>query len=191
MLWKSDTVIWRTLIPSTQFSQDFKLKSSALLSAIVVGDIYLTAVPLNDTAGGSGGSGAEFYRCMDFDKFLKSIVLMALVAYKEAPPNVSPVDKIKALLLYMWRTINSREKTQQAVATRNGTSKTVEGYANSLNIHGSGLFSVTMQDVWKNDGFCTYVSSESDREFTDEAQEVCYDKVIILVILIRRLWLTM
>jgi hypothetical protein len=155
-----------------QFSQDFKLKSSALLSAIVVGDIYLTAVPLNDTAGGGGGCRAEVYRCMGFEQFLKSILLMALVAYKEAPAGVPPADKVKALLLYMWRTINSREKTQQAVQTRNGTSKTVEGYANSLNIHGSGLFSFTMQDIWKNDGFCTYVSVDPDTRFADEATEV-------------------
>lgn len=109
---------------------------------------------------------------MDFDKFLRSIYLMALVAYKEVPENVSPTDKIKALLLYMWRTINSREKTQQAVATRNGTSKTVEGYANSLNIHGSGLFSVTMQNIWKEDGFKNYVAVDADTQFSDEANEV-------------------
>lgn len=138
----------------------------------MVGDIYLTSVPLNDTAGGGGGSGAEAFRSMDFEKFLKSIMLMALVAYKESPPRVTAVDKIKALLLYMWRTINSREKTQQAVATRCGTSKTVEGYANSLNIHGSGLFSVTMQDVWKDDRFCNYISVEADTQFIDEANEV-------------------
>lgn len=138
----------------------------------MVGDIYLTAVPLNDTAGGGSGSAAEAYRSMDFEQFLKSITLMALVAYKEARARVSPVDKIKALLMYMWRTINSREKTQQAVASRNGTSKTVEGYANSLNIYGSGLFSVIMQDVWKNDGFCTYVSADAESHFTDDANEV-------------------
>lgn len=115
---------------------------------------------------------SEVYRCMDFDQFIKSILLMALVAYKEAPVSIAPEKKIKALLLYMWRTINSREKTQQAVQSRNGTSKTVEGYANSLNIHGSGLFSVTMQDVWKNDGFCTYVAVDADTQFAEEASEV-------------------
>lgn len=139
----------------------------------MVGEIYLTAVPLTDTAGGGSGLDAEFYRFMDFERFLRSIMLMALVAYKDIKSEISPVDKVKALLLYMWRTINSREKTQQAVQSRYGTSKTVEGYANSLNIHGSGLFSVTMQDVWKEDGFRTYISSETDSQFEDvEANEV-------------------
>lgn len=134
-----------------QFCQDFKLKSSALLSAIQVGEVYLTAVPLEE-------SGSSEERDMDVDRFSRAIVLMSLVAFREAPARVPPMDKVKALLLYMWRTINSREKTQQAVQTRNGTSKTVEGHAGSLNLHGSGLFSVTLQDMWKDDGFPGYVT---------------------------------
>jgi hypothetical protein len=99
---------------------------------------------------------------------------MAVLAYKDVAYEVSHIDKIKALLLYMWRTINSREKTQQAVQTRNGTSKTVEGYANSLNIHGSGLFSVTMQDVWKEDGFRSYIVVQDDHseQRQEESKEV-------------------
>jgi hypothetical protein len=129
-----------------------------------VGEVYLTAVPLDE-------SGSSEERDMDFDRFCRAIVLMSLVAFREAPARVPPVDKVKALLLYMWRTINSREKTQQAVQTRNGTSKTVQGHAGSLNLHGSGLFSVTLQDMWKDDGFPGYVTQANDRPVSTDGAD--------------------
>jgi hypothetical protein len=179
-----------------QFCQDFKLKSSALLSAIQVGEVYLTAAPLDggdgDDAGGgmrageneadngqqqkrrggasdSGRSAADRIlaaqrnRYMDFDRFLRSILLMSLLAYRGVHSRVLPVEKTKALLLYMWRAINSREKTEQAVNSRYGASKLVEGHAGSLNVHGSGMFSVTLQEMWKEDGFSSYVTKSDQR----------------------------
>jgi hypothetical protein len=183
-----------------QFCQDFKLKSSALLSAIQVGEVYLTAAPLDggevagDDAGdvgilrageneanngqqlqmrgGAGDSGrsaadrilaAQRNRYMDFDRFLRSILLMSLLSYRGVHSRVLPVEKTKALLLYMWRAINSREKTEQAVNSRYGASKLVEGHAGSLNVHGSGMFSVTLQEMWKEDGFSSYVTKSDQR----------------------------
>lgn len=179
-----------------QFCQDFKLKSSALLSAIQVGEVYLTAAPLDDgSCSNDGTSGendpdngqtqeqqqqspqrgesgrnaadrilaAQRNRYMDFDRFLRSIMLMSLLAYRDVHARVLPIEKTKALLLYMWRAINSREKTEQAVNSRYGASKLVEGHAGSLNVHGSGMFSVTLQEMWKDDGFSSYVTKSDQR----------------------------
>ncbi|CAE7796246.1 unnamed protein product [Symbiodinium microadriaticum] len=69
-----------------KFSHDFKLKSTALLTAIQVGDVFLTCVPLEEEN--------RDLRVMTFDTFCQSIILMALVAYRESPPAISPAAKV-------------------------------------------------------------------------------------------------
>lgn len=94
---------------------------------------------------------------------------MALVAYRETPTSITPAAKVKALLLFMWRSVNSSEKTSKAVNDRYGvSSRTVEGHAGSLNIHGSGLFSDMFLHAWQSEGFPSYTTQESTREDSQE-----------------------
>mmetsp|Transcript_9547 Transcript_9547/g.14364 ORF Transcript_9547/g.14364 Transcript_9547/m.14364 type:complete len:421 (-) Transcript_9547:162-1424(-) len=142
-----------------KFTHDFKLKSTALLTAIQVGDIFLTSVPLDEEN--------RDLRIMNFDTFCSSIILMALVAYRDS--SATPAAKVKALLLFMWRSVNSSEKTAKAVNDRYGvSSRTVQGHAGSLNIHGSGLFSDMFLHAWQSEGFPNYVSTEERRENSEE-----------------------
>jgi hypothetical protein len=122
-----------------------------------VGDVFLTCVPLDESD--------RDLRVMNFDTFCECIILMALVAYRESPASISPAAKVKALLLFMWRSVNSSEKTAKAVNDRYGvSSRTVEGHAGSLNIHGSGLFSDMFLNSWQSEGFPSYITQESVRE---------------------------
>jgi hypothetical protein len=140
---------------SPQFTHDFKLKSTALLTAIQVGDIYLTSVPLSNEN--------RDMRVMTFDTFCSSVILMALIAYRES--LVPPADKVKAILLFMWRAVNSNETALKAVNDRYGvSSRTVQGHAGSLNIHGSGLFSDLFLLSWQADGFPNYITLETKKE---------------------------
>ena len=69
----------------------------------------------------------------------------------------------------MWRSVNSSEKTAKAVNDRYGvSSRTVEGHAGSLNIHGSGLFSDMFLHAWQSEGFPSYITTESAREDSQE-----------------------
>jgi hypothetical protein len=100
---------------------------------------------------------------MSFDTFCQSITLMALLAYKEAP--VPPADKVMALLLFMWRSVNSAETADKAIKDRYGvSSRTVQGHAGSLNVHGSGLFSEMFLSAWQSDGFSNYIIVEPKKE---------------------------
>lgn len=130
-----------------------------MLTAIQVGEIYLTSVPLSNEN--------RDMRVMTFDTFCSSIILMGLVAYRESP--VSPADKVKAILLFMWRAVNSNETALKAVNDRYGvSSRTVQGHAGSLNIHGSGLFSDMFLLAWQADGFSNYITLENKKEDPSE-----------------------
>lgn len=131
-----------------QFAHDFKLKSTALLTAFQIGDIYLTCVPhLAENRD---------LRVLNFDTFCTSLILMALTVHRDAPPSVSPANKVKALLVYMWRAINSSEITEKAVSDRYMSD--VKSHAGSLNIFGSGHFSDTLLAMWQGDRYCNYVA---------------------------------
>lgn len=106
-------------------------------------------------------------RVMTFDTFCKSIILMGLIAYRES--TVSPADKVKAILLFMWRAVNSTDTAIKAVNDRYGvSSRTVQGHAGSLNIHGSGLFSDMFLLSWQADGFPNYITHENKKEDPNE-----------------------
>lgn len=129
-------------------AHDFKLKSTALLTAFEIGDIYLTCVPhLAENRD---------LRVLNFDTFCTSLILMALTAYRESPA-ASPANKVKTLLVFMWRAINSPDVTQRAVTDRYMSD--VKSHAGSLNIFGSGLFSDTLLTMWQNDRYPNYLAS--------------------------------
>ena len=126
-------------------AHDFKLKSTALLTAFQIGDIYLTCVPhLAENRD---------MRVLNFDTFCTSLILMALTVHRES--SATPANKVKALLVFMWRAINSSEIAEKAVADRYMTE--VKSHAGSLNIYGSGLFSDALLSMWQKDRYPNYL----------------------------------
>ncbi|RYG64335.1 hypothetical protein EON64_14215 [archaeon] len=77
----------------TQFCHDFALKSTSLLTAVQVGEIYLNVV-----------TDAQD---MSFDQFATCLIYMACVAYRDSHPDVTTESKVKALLIYMWKVSSS------------------------------------------------------------------------------------
>lgn len=70
----------------TQFCQDYNLKSTALLTAIQVGDVFLTVVPMDPELKAIKG--------MNFQSFCKSLISMALIAFRDIKVEVSCADKV-------------------------------------------------------------------------------------------------
>lgn len=88
---------------SIQFTQDFCLKSTALLTATQLGDIYLTVVPLQNTAAvqqsdahrhNEGVGEGLMVAGMSFALFCQAILYMALLAYRNLDPAVPTTYKV-------------------------------------------------------------------------------------------------
>jgi hypothetical protein len=93
---------------------------------------------------------------MSFDMFCKALVFMAFVAYRDADPRIQPQNKVKAILLYMWKAVNDNEKTARLVASNRAN--TLSQFAGSLNVFGSGAFSDLFLNNWLKDGFIDYAT---------------------------------
>lgn len=63
------------------------MKSTSLLTAIQIGEIYLNLVPLHPETKTESG--------MTFDLFCQSIIYMAYVAYRDVDPRVPVQDKVR------------------------------------------------------------------------------------------------
>jgi hypothetical protein len=129
-----------------QFCHDFSLKSTSLLTAIQVGEIFLNVVPLNTEAKSECG--------MNFELFLRSLLYMAAVAYRDSDPRITQLNKVKGILLYMWKAVNDNEKTMRLVSSNR--SNTLSQFAGALNVFGSGQFSDLFLSNWLKDGFIDY-----------------------------------
>jgi hypothetical protein len=129
-----------------QFCHDFSLRSTVLLTAIQVGEVYLNCVPLDSVTRSLKG--------MNFDTFCLSIVYMAAIAYRELDCAEVPMhNKVKALLLFMWKHVNNREKIAEVARSR---VRVLISNAGSLNLYGSVLFSYSFILLWQSEGFQTY-----------------------------------
>lgn len=91
---------------------------------------------------------------MNFENFLRSIMYMAFIAYRDANPSVSIANKVKAILLYMWKAVNDNQKTRSLVS--NNRNNTLSHFAGALNVFGSGMFSDLFLSNWMKDGFPDY-----------------------------------
>ena len=130
------------------FCHDFKLKSRNLLTALQVGEIFFECVSYNNTTKLIDG--------MDFDAFLYSLHLMAVVAYKHCHSSVTANNKVKALLLFMWRAVNQGDTHAKATSNKDMTAGS--SHAGSLNIFGAGIFSDHFLKCWTLEGFTNYAS---------------------------------
>ena len=83
-----------------------------------------------------------------------------MTAYISADKSIAPGNKIKALMLFLWKSINTADASVKAVEGR-GTrslcdaSKSVK--SGDLNLFGSSQFNVTMTEVWVADGYREYL----------------------------------
>lgn len=94
---------------------------------------------------------------------------MARLAYPS--PRVLLHNKVKGILLYMWKNINDSEKTMRMINTSRG--HTLSSYAGSLNVFGSGMFSDHFLSYWSYQDFIDYPTiGEKEREDTRSAQKI-------------------
>ncbi len=145
----------------TQFCLDFELKSTELLTAIEVGEMYLNTVSYDSKSKDLNG--------MVFSNFCDAIVAMATFAYRNNA--ITPVNKVKALLHFMWRAVNQTE-TRAKIAR--GSVKASSQHAGSLNHFGSGPFSDHFLRHWIDEGFPNYSTppTETVAKGTDVLQRI-------------------
>jgi len=134
-----------------QFCHDFDLKSTSLLTAIQVGEVFFNCVALD--------AESKTIKGMNFDAFCATLIHMALLAYRNCHPSVTPVNKIKALLCFMWRAVNQSDKRERTAKMR-GQSST--SHAGSLNMFGAGHFADFYLETWQKEGFPDYTSPSEE-----------------------------
>ena len=75
-----------------QFCHDFSLRSTALLTAIQVGEIFLNCVSLDPVT--------RTLKHMNFETFCHSIISMAAAAYRDCDPSVPMQNKVPILICW-------------------------------------------------------------------------------------------
>lgn len=78
---------------------------------------------------------------------------------------IPPEDKIKALMLHMWKTVRHPLKASSAIHQRKGEfCDPVNGKGGDLNIHGSADFNAAFHSMWAADGLPSYIAMRSTNE---------------------------
>jgi hypothetical protein len=143
-----------------QFCQDFSLCSTALLTSLEVGDIFLSSIPQHE--------GGDVVENMNFEEFVEALFRMSLVAYKDAPASVTPLNKVKALLLFIWKVFNSAQTNGNTRKARNNprpsSNNANSGNMSSTNEFGSGRLSDQFLEMWRREGFVEYLTDRSSEE---------------------------
>ena len=136
------------------FCTDYGLKSTALLTAIQVGEVFLNTVTMDYEHKRIEG--------MTLDQFMSAILQMALIAYRDCDKSVTAKNKVMGLLLFMWKKVNNYDKTGAIASQRQAIAVS---HAGSLNVFGSGLFGDTLLKIWMDDGFPDYIiPKKKDKE---------------------------
>lgn len=113
-----------------------------------MGEVFLNVVPFNFELKAEAG--------MSFDLFCKALLALAAVGYRDCPSSVCPADRVRALLLYMWKTVNDSDNKTVRKVTSSSRAAAVSSHAGSLNLFGSGQFSDQFLAQWVKDGFRDY-----------------------------------
>eukprot|EP01138_Halocafeteria_seosinensis_P012121 gb/GECG01012389.1/.p1 GENE.gb/GECG01012389.1/~~gb/GECG01012389.1/.p1 ORF type:complete len:448 (+),score=40.15 gb/GECG01012389.1/:1-1344(+) len=136
-----------------KFASDFNLANSVLLSTRELGDIYLSSI--------HNIQPDATIRKLSFDEFWESLVRCAERAYGKIS-HASPLDRIRGLFLYMWRSITTN--VPHTVQHRQGIST----YAGDL-LSGAMLFNKRFTAMWAEDGYRDYLSPDAPREESGKA----------------------
>jgi hypothetical protein len=137
------------------FSSDFCLTSKVLVTMIDLGDVYLSGV--------ANATGTASVRKLRFGDFQEVLVRVALMAYANSP--VSPADKTRGILLYMWRQIQTsinKEVTSLVSSSR-------ASHKGGL-LRGAQLFNERFIAMWQQDGYKDYLLPEKEK--TEEGRDV-------------------
>ncbi len=135
-----------------QLCQDFKLIALSQITTIQAGDIFLSSCGAHH-----GGDSAKD---LTLDEFRSLLVRIAVTAYEGAHESIDIPTKVKGLMLFLWKAVNTADATEKAVNGRGNksvcdASKSVK--SGDLNLFGSSIFNVKMLDLWREDGFREYL----------------------------------
>lgn len=135
-----------------QFCQDFKLISLAQVTTIQAGDIYLSSVEAHH--------GGDTSQDLDFEHFHELLLRIAITAYASCHPSISLLTKVKGLMLFLWKAVNTADASEKAVNGRGNRSvcdSSKSTKSGDLNLFGSSIFNVRMVEVWSGDNFVEYL----------------------------------
>jgi len=133
------------------FCQDFKIFAKSVITTIQAGDIYLSSVDSHH-----GGDNAHD---MNFEQFQEVILRIALTAYSDKD-DISECVKVKALLLSMWKSVNTADATEKAVQGRGNQSvcdASKSTKSGDLNLYGSSTFNIRVLNMWREDQWRDYL----------------------------------
>ena len=159
------------------FCTDFQIFASALLTTVQAGDIFLSTVAEEPRraaaqaaakggaapdAGGDAfgvralGSGARFVADLTLAGFKRALLRAALCAFGDADARIAPERKLKALFLFMWKSITRPEIMKRAVVN-NEKRDVVKVKGGDLNVCGSGAFNEVFYREWQKDRCADYL----------------------------------
>lgn len=124
-----------------KFASDFDLSNSVILSTRELGDIYLSCLRM-------AKPGAHLAK-LDFVGFWEALVRCAMRAYSKISHS-TPVDRVRGLFLYMWRSIT------RSVPRAFDERKSVTTYAGDL-LAGAMLFNKRFTAMWADDDYRDYL----------------------------------
>ncbi len=125
-----------------KLAADFDLSNTVILSTRELGDIFLSAIRLDDRA--------PAVRKLTFDEFWEALVRCAMRAYSKISHS-TPLDRVRGLFLYMWRAIT------RSVPRAFNDRRNVTTYAGDL-LSGAMLFNKRFTAMWAEDGYRDYLT---------------------------------
>ena len=125
-----------------KLAADFDLSNTVILSTRELGDIFLSAIRLDDRA--------PAVRKITFDEFWEALVRCAMRAYSKISHS-TPLDRVRGLFLYMWRAIT------RSVPRAFNDRRNVSTYAGDL-LSGAMLFNKRFTAMWAEDGYRDYLT---------------------------------
>jgi len=136
-----------------RLGSDFGLTSKgSSLTMIDIGDIYLAGVA---NSQGTAGAGA---RKLKFKDFWEVLVRVSLQAYRKCA--VDNADKIRGLMLYMWRQIQTSVNNSM-----NGPLDSARSTHKGGLLRGCQLFNERFISMWQEDEYKDYLYPQApDRE---------------------------
>ena len=130
-----------------QFCSQYKLTSSELISQLQAGDIFLCSTKQSQ----AGDDCAP----LTMEDFAEVLFRASRMAYSTSVGS-SPTDKLNALFLHMWKSVNNIDAQGKAVEQRSN----MAAMAGDLNIGGSSLFNRLFMQQWRADGYRDYLNAE-------------------------------
>ena len=94
---------------------------------------------------------------IDEVSFRKMIIYMAIQWTAAMAGEVSRVNRVKALLLHMWKSLNTQEDAIGEAVNQGKRMDVTKCRGGDLNICGSSDFNAAFLAMWQEDGYCDYL----------------------------------